>query len=118
MMATSDKDFLAMQKMSIPRLLADTTEQEMVVGWSMKSDRKTFAQMYCDFSNTDLRERIAKITCPSLVLLEAPFTNMKEAIEAQFSKLKTADLRYANKGLHFVMYDDKEWYLQQIKSFL
>lgn len=27
-------------------------------------------------------------------------------------------MQYASKGLHFIMYDDKEWYLNQLNNFL
>lgn len=118
MMGMDDEQFYQMQKMSIPRLLADTTMQEKVVHWSVKSDRKTFAEMYCDFSNTDLREKIKSIKCPTLVLLESGFVNFKPSIEEQYKNLKTADLQYANKGLHFIMYDDKDWYFSQLDNFL
>ena len=74
--------------------------------------------MYCDFSNTDLREKIKGIECPSLILLESNFTSIKPAIKEQFKNLKSADLQYANQGLHFIMYDDKEWYFNQLENFI
>ncbi|UCA57831.1 MULTISPECIES: alpha/beta fold hydrolase [Chryseobacterium] len=116
--AMTDEQFLQMQAQSIPRLLADTSMQDTVIGWSMKSDRKTFAKMYCDFSNTDLRETLKNIQCPSLVLLESYFALMKPAIEAQYAHLKNATYQYSTKGLHFIMYDDKEWYFNQLNNFL
>lgn len=114
----SDSQFYQMQKMSIQRLVADTSKRELVIGWSMKSDRKTFAEMYCDFSNTDLREKIKNIKCPTLILLEEYFKNVKPAIEEQYKNLKTANLQYSNKGMHFIMYDDKEWYFSQLNKFI
>lgn len=114
----SDSQFYQMQKQSIPQLLADTTMQETVVNWSMKSDRNTFAEMYCDFSNTDLREKIKNIKCPTLILLEEYFKNVKPAIEEQYKNLKTANLQYSNKGMHFIMYDDQEWYFSQLNKFI
>ncbi|MCE3076640.1 alpha/beta fold hydrolase [Chryseobacterium gwangjuense] len=116
--AMTDEQFRQMQMNAIPRLLADTSMQETVVGWSMKSDRKTFATMYCDFSNTDLREKIKTIQCPALILLESYFVNLKPAIENQYKNLKTADMQFASKGLHFIMYDDKDWYFNQLNNFL
>ncbi|AZA78042.1 alpha/beta hydrolase [Chryseobacterium sp. G0186] len=116
--AMSDEQFKQMQDQSIPRLLADTSMQSTVIDWSMKSDRKTFAKMYCDFSNTDLREKIKNIQCPSLILLESYFAFMKPSIEAQYKNLKNANLQYSTKGLHFIMYDDKEWYFNQLNNFL
>jgi pimeloyl-ACP methyl ester carboxylesterase len=116
--SATNEQFYQMQKQNISHLLADTSKQELVVGWSVQSDRTTFAEMYCDFSNTDLREKISGITCPALILLESYFENFKPAINEQFKNLKTADLQYATKGLHFIMYDDKDWYNTQLSNFI
>ncbi len=116
--AMSDEQFQKMQTQTMPRLLADASMQETVISWSMKSDRKTFAKMYCDFSNTDLREKIKNIQCPSLILLESFFVNLKPTIESQYKNLKNANMQYASKGLHFIMYDDKDWYFNQLNNFL
>jgi pimeloyl-ACP methyl ester carboxylesterase len=118
MIAMPDDKFYESQKKFLPRLLEDTSKQDLLLSWSVKSDRKTFAEMYCNFSNTDLRDKIATIKCPSLILLEAYFVNLKPAIETQYKNLKTANFQYANKGLHFIMYDDKEWYLAQLNNFI
>ncbi len=118
MILVTNEEFYKMQKQSIPRLLMDTSKQELVVEWSATSDRTTFAEMYCDFSNTDLRAKIAAVTCPVLILLESQFANFKPAIDEQFKNLKTAYLQYASKGLHFIMYDDKEWYNSQLLNFI
>lgn len=115
--ATND-EFYQMQKKSVPQMLADTSKQTLVVDWSVKSDRKTLAEMYCDFSNTDLREKTVLIECPALILLESYFVNFKPAINEQFKNLKTANIQYATKGLHFIMYDDTEWYNEQLISFI
>jgi pimeloyl-ACP methyl ester carboxylesterase len=116
--AVTDEQFYQMQKTTAPMLVADTSKQALIAGWSVQSDRKTFAEMYCDFSNTDLREKIATIKCPVLILLEEYFKNVKPAILEQYKNLKTASLQYAGKGLHFIMYDDKEWYFTQLDNFI
>ena len=116
--AMSEDEFYQMQKRNIAMLLADATKQDEAIRWSMKSDRKTFGEMYCDFSNTDLREKIGNIKCPSLILLDFGFSNYKRPIEAQYKNLETASFQYSNKGLHFIMYDDKEWYLAQLNNFI
>lgn len=118
MTAMNETQFYDMQKQMMPRLLEDKAKLETVVDWSVKSDRVTFAQMYCDFFNIDLREKIATIKCPSLILLESYFINLKPAIEAQYKNLKTANFQYAGNGMHFIMYDDKDWYLGQLNNFL
>jgi len=118
MTSMTDEQFYQMQKTAMPRLLADTSKIDSVLNWSLKSNRTTFANMYCDFSNTDLREKIKNIKCPSLILLESYFVNFSPAISEQFKNLTTAQLKYATKGLHFIMYDDKEWYDKQLNSFI
>lgn len=114
----SENQFYENQKNYLPKLSQETSKHDLLLSWSMKSDRKTFGEMFCDFSNTDLRDKIATIKCPSLILLEAYFVNLKPAIEAQYKNLKQADLQYADKGLHFIMYDDKDFYFKQLKNFI
>jgi pimeloyl-ACP methyl ester carboxylesterase len=118
MTAMNETQFYDMQKQMMPRLLQDQSKLETVVGWSVKSDRNTFGQMYCDFYNTDLRAKISQIKCASLVLLESYFINLKPAIDEQYKNLKTANFKYANKGLHFIMYDDTAWYMEQLNNFI
>lgn len=118
MMSLTDQEFYDNQKKYLPKLTADATKHELLLGWSTKSDRKTFGEMYCDFSNTDLRDKIATVKCPTLVLLESYFVNLKPAIEKQYEKLKLANLQYATKGLHFIMYDDKDFYFKHLNNFI
>jgi pimeloyl-ACP methyl ester carboxylesterase len=116
--AFTNDQFYQMQQHTMPQLMDDTVHLKQVVGWSVASDRKTFATMYCDFMNTDQRESVATIKCPALVLLESSFATFKPAIEAQYKNLATAQLVYANKGKHFIMYDDTDWYNQQLANFI
>ena len=116
--AIPDEQFYQMQLMTMSQLVADTSKVKQIAQWSALSDRKTFAGMYCDFSNTDLRQNINNIKCPALILLESNFANLKPAIADQYKNLKTAQLQYATKGLHFIMYDDFDWYKNQIADFI
>ena len=50
-------------------------------------------------------------------MLEPSFKN-NPAADKQYEGLKTGKFVYANKGLHFIMYDDKEWYLSELSKFL
>ena len=114
----NEQQFYDMQKKNIASLMADTAMQETVINWSVKSDRNTLAQIFCQFTNTDLRETLARVKCPSLVLLEPSFKGYDDAVHQQYGKLKNVKLKYAAKGLHFIMYDDKAWYLNEVKQFL
>ena len=114
----SDSQFYQMQKQTMHSLMADTVHLNEVLQWSLKSDRKTLAEIYCQFINTDLRKGISNIKCLTLVLLENAFTGMKPAIAEQFKNLKNAQLEYATKGLHFIMYDDPNWHFKELDQFL
>ena len=114
----NDSTLYQMQKMTMPMLCADTAMQPTLINWSMQSDRKTMGQIYCEFLNTDLRDTVSRIECPALVLLESSFKMNDVMMQQQFSKLKNKQIVYATKGLHFIMYDDKDWYLGQIKGYL
>ncbi|WP_417359217.1 alpha/beta fold hydrolase [Galbibacter sp.] len=117
MTSISDEQFYQMQKASIPQMVADTSMQDEILAWTVDSDREVFASMYCDFWNTDLREKISTIKCPVLVMLSSGMVNFKSSIDAQFKNLTTADIQYAKKGLHFIMFDDRQWYLDQLINF-
>ena len=116
--AISDDQFSRMQNYGMHQLMDDTIHFKQAVQWSLTSDKKTFAQMYCDFTNTDLRDKISAIKCPALILLESSFTTIKPAIADQYKNLATAQLNYATKGKHFIMYDDTDWYMQQLSAFI
>lgn len=98
MTALTQEQFYQMQTSSISRLVAETSKQEVVISWSVKSDRTTFAEMYCDFTNTDLREKIKGIECPALILLEDSFKTIKPAIEGQYKNLKRPTYSIQTKG--------------------
>ena len=51
-------------------------------------------------------------------MLEPVFANYKPAINREFKNMPTANIQYATKGLHFIMYDDKEWYDKELGKFI
>ncbi len=113
-----DAQFEQTQKMSLGMMTTDQTKHDLLLKWSIDSDRNTLAEIYCQLMNTDLRDKIAAVKCPSLILLEANFKMMDAVIAQQYNKLENAELVYANKGMHFIMYDDTDWYLEQVNTFL
>jgi pimeloyl-ACP methyl ester carboxylesterase len=116
--AIAEESFYKMQKTNMAMLVADTSKIETVARWSVQSDRRTMARIYCQFLNSDLRDKLKTISCPALILLETNFKGLNTQITGQYKNLQDAKLVYAGKGLHFIMYDDKEWYFQQMKTFL
>ena len=114
----NDSAFYQMEQRSIGALMTDTVHKKEAVNWGIRSDKETLGRIFCQFSNLDMRDSLGRITCPALVLLEAPFANMKPAVEAQYHGLHTGTLVYATKGLHFIMFDDPQWYNDQLARFI
>jgi pimeloyl-ACP methyl ester carboxylesterase len=114
----SDQQFAQMQKRSMASLVADTSKITPTAEWGIRSDRNTLGLLFCQLMNTDMRPKLPSITCPSLVMLESNFKGIHDQIEEQYKDLKGAKLVYASRGLHFIMYDDKDWYLAQLEEFL
>lgn len=114
----TDEQFVAMQRMSVGSLCANAEKHDQIINWAKESDRATLGKIYCELTQVDLRKEISKIEVEVLVLLEAPFKNLNSQIQQQYQSLANAEIKYATKGLHFIMYDDTAWYLDQVESFL
>ena len=116
--AMSDEQFIRQQRLSAATLCEDSTRQEALVRWSTASDKRTFAQLYADYANTDLRLRLSAIHVPVLVLLEPSFRRVEPLVREQFAGLPDVRLEYAPQGLHFLMFDARDWFLQQFTAFV
>ena len=114
----SDEQFIRQQRLSAATLCEDSTRQEALVRWSTASDKRTFAQLYADYANTDLRLRLSAIHVPVLVLLEPSFRRVEPLVREQFAGLPDVRLEYASQGLHFLMFDARDWFLQQLTAFI
>ena len=118
LMALDNAHFARQQRLSAANLTTDSLLCDRLVQWGTSSDRRTYAQMYCDYSNTDMRPMLGRIKVPVLVLLEPSFQRISSIVEEQFKDLQTSHLEYATRGLHFIMRDDWDWFIRQLKGFL
>jgi pimeloyl-ACP methyl ester carboxylesterase len=117
-MSLSNEEFYKTMKKNVWRLVADTAAQKDVVDWAIRSDRNTFAKLHCDLTNTDLRDTLTAIKCPSLILLQPYFMDYQQAVETQYKNLQQKKLEYALSGMHFIMMDAFEWYMDKVSLFL
>ncbi|MCL9806192.1 alpha/beta hydrolase [Flavobacterium amniphilum] len=99
--------------------VSDSIHAKQIAEWSFKSDRTTLGSTIIEMSTTDLRQEIAKIKVPILVL--ASLWGNKEASEkeygTQYALLKNKTIKVAN-AKHFIMYDTPEWFYNEIDLFL
>jgi len=98
---------------------------DRIMTWSRASDGTAIVDAMVELYGTDLRDRIATIQTPTLVLATwiayKDYTD-RPKLEAnarrEYAKLKGVDLRITDTARHFIMYDDPQWFFTQIDSFL
>lgn len=87
-------------------------------GWMAMVHRKTYANGYIDMLNLDLRKDIAKIKIPVLVLAASQpnLETVTKTYADQYKNLPTITIHYAENSAHFVMFDQPEWYIKEVKQ--
>ena len=120
MLQMSTTAFEAMNAQTAAFMCRNPEKQKEITTMLNQSDRKTYVYGYIDMLNWDLREEIAKIKIP-VVILAATLPSLdvvKKTYSEQFRNLPTVTIHYAENAAHFVMYDQPEWYMKQLQSAL
>lgn len=107
-------------------MVTDTARMTQLARWSVASSPATVAQAMYDMFTTDLRQDIARVQQPVLVLgawaAYKQFGSTKEStraiFEQQYAKLPQHRIEMSEAGRHFLMYDDTAWFFQQTDGFL
>ncbi|MBX0290510.1 alpha/beta hydrolase [Hymenobacter sp. HSC-4F20] len=107
-------------------MMTDTARISQATRWSVASDPATVAQAYYDLMTTDLRQEVARIQQPVLVLgawaAYKPYGSTKEGTQAvfeqQYAKLPRHQVVMSEAGKHFLMWDDTQWFFSQTDAFL
>ncbi|WP_411849910.1 alpha/beta fold hydrolase [Stenotrophomonas sp. LGBM10] len=94
--------------------------------WGRDSDRATTANAMYAMSMTDLREPVAAITAPVLVLgawaayqpFGATLESTRAIFAAQYARVPSARIAMSDTGYHFLMWDDPQWLQAQVRGFL
>lgn len=116
----------AFQRTMLKTMILDSAKIEVATQWSLDSDMETVAQAMYEMYTTDIREDLAKIKAPTLVLgawiayqnygvtRESNMANY----EAQYAKLKNVQVDMTDMGNHFIMWDDPEFFYGWLRKFL
>lgn len=118
MLEMNDEAFTAMANQMASFMVLNKEKVPQLVNWMKTADRTTYVYGYVDLLKLDLREAIANIKIPVTVLAATyPDKKMIETTyNAQFAKLPSVQIEYADNAAHFVMYDQPNWYLAKIKQ--
>ena len=92
-------------------------KKSQIKNWIIQADRETYVYGYTDLLKLDLRNDIAKINIP-VIVLAATHPYGKEMVEKtyqkQYQNLETYDIEYVENAAHFIMYDNPSWFLKQL----
>jgi len=118
MLEMDTASFAAMNAQTVSYMCKNVEKQKVLTDWMNKADRKTYVYGYVDMLNLDLREAVAKIKIPVIVLAAA---NPDKAIvektyKAQYEKLPSVMILYAENSTHFVMYDQPNWFMEKLRE--
>ncbi|KFG92874.1 alpha/beta hydrolase [Burkholderia paludis] len=94
--------------------------------WGRDTDRATMADALYSMMMRDLRDDVAGIHTPVLVLgawaSYQPFggteASVREVFQAQYAKLQGVQIAMSAQGYHFLMWDDPRWLQDQVRTFL
>ncbi|MBO9659319.1 MAG: alpha/beta hydrolase, partial [Chitinophagaceae bacterium] len=106
-------------KMMADNMTMDSVHSATIQRWMMQAERKTFVYGYTELLKMDLRDRLAKIRIPVLIL-GASFPDKKVTesnFQKQYTDLANKTILIANNSRHFIMFDDAEWMNNSISKY-
>jgi pimeloyl-ACP methyl ester carboxylesterase len=118
------EQYIASQKQTLSMWLTKPEDLDRVAKWGAASDPRGVRLAMADMIERDLRKEVGKIRAPVL-LLGAPvpygMTTRQKVIAAyteQVAAIPDKKLAFAENSRHFIMYDQPQWFWQQMDEFL
>jgi pimeloyl-ACP methyl ester carboxylesterase len=117
--------YAANQRRMIASMVTSEADAARVAEWGDRSDRKAVANAMFELASDDMRQDVARIKAPTLVL--GAYAAYKQfmplpAVEAiyrdQYAQLKGAQIAVAENARHFIMFDDAQWMYDRVDQFL
>ncbi|HEY9107817.1 MAG TPA: alpha/beta hydrolase [Roseateles sp.] len=126
MLGASKEQWEAGTRQGAGGMSRNPANMERVVAWGLDSDRATTAQAMSELWGEDLRPLLRRIATPTLVLgswaayapMGATLESTKGIFTAQYADLKGAKIAMSQAGYHFLMWDDADWLVGEVKAFL
>ena len=105
-------------------LCQDSTAWEGIVNWAMASEVRTEAHAVFEMTATDLRQELAGIGVPLLMLAPAmaedaaTVERFRQMYAQQYAAAPHLDLRMVAPAGHFIMLDEPDIFLQALQDFV
>lgn len=114
--------FESSQRQGVRSLVQNTDYYDQIVGWSVASDRETFAGAIHALMTTDLRKSLGEIETPTTVLVAAnafaPRARMEALYTSAYSGLDGVKIEIIEDSYHFIMFDQPEAFEEQLRAAL
>lgn len=117
-MAMDSTQFRRMATQMAAGMSLNKDKQPQLIDWMLQADRKTYVYGYIDLLKLDLREALANLQVP-MVILAATYPNRQQVENTwnqQLAKLKEKHIEYAEPSAHYIMYDQPTWLITKIKE--
>ncbi|WP_164079789.1 alpha/beta fold hydrolase [Stenotrophomonas maltophilia] len=126
MLAADAAQWQAQLRAGLPGMTRDPQRQAELGRWGEDSDRQTTADAMHAVMTTDLRDSIASIAAPTLVLgswagyqpMGGTEDGTRAVFQSQYAKLQGVQIAMSAQGFHFLMWDDPRWLQEQVQAFL
>ncbi|TAD72007.1 MAG: alpha/beta hydrolase [Sphingomonadales bacterium] len=109
LLAMDEATFAGSQRIGVQSLVREAGYHELVVGWSLTSDRASFAGAIHGVMTTDMRPRLPAINTPVTVLaaanLYAPRAKVQKLYSDAYAGLPGVKLTMIEDSYHFIMFD-------------
>ena len=120
------ESYEATQPLLLKTMITSDEDIEVAMEWGRKSDPATVAQAMFELYSIDLRDDLANIKAPTLVLgawygyqqYGATKESTRQLYDLQFQQHPNYRLVLSEKGKHFLMWDDLDFVVTEIKAFL
>ena len=117
--------YKAGQLQTLRTMITGADDVQRALAWGRQSDRTTVANAMAELMGEDLRQEVARIKAPTLVLgswiAYQNFGSKEQFLQAyqgQYSKLAGVKVEMADNARHFIMLDDPRWMYDRIDQFL
>jgi N-formylmaleamate deformylase len=114
------------EKFSLPTMIRDSARFSLVESMATNSDPVTQGESMYELFSIDLRPGMKNIYCPVLVMGDwssyrkygATRESVLKNYTQQFSLAKNVTIAINDSSYHFIMYDEPQWFFQQIEGFI
>lgn len=120
----SPEQMAAQTRMAAQAMVTGSEHVETITQWGAASDPATAGRAYAEMMTTDLRDDVARIESPVLLIAagggqpEAARERLRNAYAHQLRALPGARVEVAPYARHFIMLDDPEYLFRTMDAFL